>query len=257
MASHAKHLLYAALAPTDAGKRTINIAGIFPEVFVASCLLLFTPPVVKSVYLAFDPLVSYWFDFKTKVVVALPAVFIGAGYVMQALRRAPRRGAIALSLLGPSMALAVQANNIAANALELSNDFAASDCEPFTRKYPLESSWQAASDFQKQCWSKVGEEYLLIHCHDYSEHAFKHPGWAFLENMEHRYVCSGWCHHRAPLWTTLPTADSCSTVVSQVLFAKVLRDSVQVVIYNFIVICLSIVALVLLGPTMREKGFDW
>uniref|UniRef100_A0A7S4UPQ1 Uncharacterized protein n=1 Tax=Alexandrium monilatum TaxID=311494 RepID=A0A7S4UPQ1_9DINO len=186
MASHAKHLLYAALAPTDAGKRTINIAGIFPEVFVASCLLLFTPPVVKSVYLAFDPLVSYWFDFKTKVVVALPAVFIGAGYVMQALRRAPRRGAIALSLLGPSMALAVQANNIAANALELSNDFAASDCEPFTRKYPLESSWQAASDFQKQCWSKVGEEYLLIHCHDYSEHAFKHPGWAFLENMEHR-----------------------------------------------------------------------
>mmetsp|Transcript_87357 Transcript_87357/g.271383 ORF Transcript_87357/g.271383 Transcript_87357/m.271383 type:complete len:261 (-) Transcript_87357:105-887(-) len=258
MTSHAKHLLYVALTPTDVGKRTINVVHVFPEVFVVCSVLIFAPPVVKSLYLATDPLVAYWFGVHPKVIVALPLAFIGASYALHARRRAPRRGAIALSLLGSSAVLAVQANNIAVNAMTLSNTFAASDCEPFTRKHRLEHSWDAAYEFKKACTSKIGEEdYLVQHCPHYEEEAFKHPGWAFLESMEFRYFCSGWCHRRSPLWTASPTTDSCSAVVSQVLSAKVLRDSVQLVIYNFVVLALSIIGLILIGPSMQEKGFAW
>mmetsp|Transcript_14067 Transcript_14067/g.40151 ORF Transcript_14067/g.40151 Transcript_14067/m.40151 type:complete len:258 (-) Transcript_14067:133-906(-) len=257
MASHAKHLLYAALTPTDAGKRTLNIVHVFPEAFASCCILVFAPPVVKSFYLASDSLISYWFGVRPKVVVALPLAFIGAGYAMQAARRSPRRLAIALSLVGSSIALGVQANNMAVNAVRLSNSFAASDCESFTMKHNLESTWHIAYDFHRSCSAKIGEDYLIQHCPDYPEQAFKNPGWDFLQDMEQRYACGGWCRHRAPLWTSLPTADSCSTVVSQVLSAKVLRDSVQIVIYSFVVLALSTIALILLGPTMRDKGFDW
>mmetsp|Transcript_87358 Transcript_87358/g.271385 ORF Transcript_87358/g.271385 Transcript_87358/m.271385 type:complete len:211 (-) Transcript_87358:569-1201(-) len=160
MTSHAKHLLYVALTPTDVGKRTINVVHVFPEVFVVCSVLIFAPPVVKSLYLATDPLVAYWFGVHPKVIVALPLAFIGASYALHARRRAPRRGAIALSLLGSSAVLAVQANNIAVNAMTLSNTFAASDCEPFTRKHRLEHSWDAAYEFKKACTSKIGEDGL-------------------------------------------------------------------------------------------------
>uniref|UniRef100_A0A7S2MPE8 Uncharacterized protein n=1 Tax=Alexandrium andersonii TaxID=327968 RepID=A0A7S2MPE8_9DINO len=257
MTGSAKHLLNAALTPTDVGKRTVNVIYVFPEAFLAISVLVFATPVVKALYLASDPLIANWFGVQPKVIVALPMAFVIAGYLMHAMRRLPSRAAIAVSLLGSSLALGVQANNIAVNALDLRNSFAASDCEDWTPKHNLEASWEAAHDFQKKCEENIGEDYLISHCPDYAEQAFQHPGWSFLENMEHRYVCSGWCQHRQPLWITLPTKDSCSIVVSQVLSAKVLRDCVQLIIYCFLVGTLTVIGLILFGPTMQEKGFDW
>mmetsp|Transcript_103239 Transcript_103239/g.274541 ORF Transcript_103239/g.274541 Transcript_103239/m.274541 type:complete len:258 (-) Transcript_103239:19-792(-) len=257
MTGNAKHLLFAALTPTDVGKRPINIIYIFPEAFLALGALLFVTPVVKGLYLASDPLVANWFGVHPKVIIALPLPFVAVGYALNAWKRLPRRSAIALSLLGSSLALGVQANNIAVNALELRNSFAASDCEYWTRKHNLESQWQAAYDFRKACEASIGEEYMVQHCPHYAEQAFQNPGWSFLESMEHRYICSGWCEHREPLWISLATKDSCSTVVSQVLSGKVLRVSVQLIIYCFVVGTLTIMGLILIGPSMQQKGFDW
>jgi len=257
MTGRATHLLNAALTPTDPDKRSVDIVRVFPEVFAIASFLAFVPPIVKSVYLAYDPLVSYWLGDSPKAFAVLPMLFIVISYAIQGAKRAPRRGAIALSLIGSSVALGVQANNIAVNALQLSNSFAASDCEFFTKKYELERDWIAARDLRETCSKEIGEDYLIQHCPQYREGRFQHAGWDFLSSMETRYSCGGWCRPSSPLWTSRQTRDSCSTVVSQVLSAKVVRDSIQIVVYNIVVLTLSTISLIMLGPTVHERGFQW
>mmetsp|Transcript_82840 Transcript_82840/g.268061 ORF Transcript_82840/g.268061 Transcript_82840/m.268061 type:complete len:259 (+) Transcript_82840:116-892(+) len=257
MAGRAERVLRAGGGPPeDGGKAVVDIVGVFPEAFTTLCLLAFVPPVVKSTYLAIDPLVSYWWGRGPKIVVFLPLVFIALSHAIHRVSQGPRKSAIALALIGSSLALGVQANLIAVNALQLSSSFAAKDCEFWTRKHELEAAWQSAHEFRAACNGAVGGEYLIQHCPGYGEQAAENPGWSFLWSMEVRYACAGWCGLKAPLWTLPGARDSCSTVVSQVLAAKVQRDSMQICIYCIVVLALSAVKLIALGPKSRHRRIE-
>jgi len=218
-------------------------------------LLLFTPPMVKGMYLARDPLVTTWQGTVPQLVFALPLALIVIAHGIHRLKNGPRRRAIILSLVGSSVVLGIQANHIGVKALELSNSFAASDCEAPLVKYQLEQAWQEAQKFRMQCPLK--EEHLIQRCPGYEDAEVKNPGWQFLRELEQRYTCAGWCVPHMPLWTFHTGRDSCSAVVAQVLSIKVTRDSMQVVIYSITILAFSIMTVISLGPSIRERGIEW
>lgn len=254
MRAHRGHILHLALSPVDPSRKTINILRVFPEGFSAWCLILFTPPVLKGFYLAGDPLVSSWMGSGPQAVFALPLLFIVIAYIIHKVKATPRKRAIILSLVGSSLALGVQANRIGVTALKLGSTFTASDCQQYMGKYELESAWQKAQKFRAAC--SFGEEHLIQRCPGYEQEAVNNPVWTLLWKMEHEYMCAGWCEPEVPLWTFGHVKDSCSTVVAQLL-SETSRDSTQIVIHSMIVLALSTVTLIALGPSLRERGIDW
>mmetsp|Transcript_126080 Transcript_126080/g.251736 ORF Transcript_126080/g.251736 Transcript_126080/m.251736 type:complete len:256 (-) Transcript_126080:41-808(-) len=255
MKSHAGHILRVALSPVDPSKKSINILRVFPEAFCVWSLLLFTPPLVKAMHLARDPLVTTWQGTVPQMVFAMPLALIVIAHGIHRLKHGPRRRAIILSLVGSSVILGIQANHIGVNALELSNSFAASDCQSPLEKHKLEKSWQEAQKFRVQC--PLTKEHLIQRCPGYETAEAKSPDWKFLRELEQRYTCAGWCEPHMPLWTFHTGRDSCSDVVAQVLAIKVTRDSMQVVIYSMTILAFSIITVISLGPSIRERGIEW
>lgn len=264
MVGGASQVLRFALTPLNDGEKLL-VGGLpyFNNAFSTCCTLLFTAPVVKAIFLVNDPLVSFWLGFRPKVVVLMPIVFIFVSYLIQQVAGSPMKRALVLNLIGGSLVLGLQANQIAVNALVLSNSFAASDCENYTLKYGFENAWLAAHEFRKGCSPNTRDplapdDGLIQHCEGYKKEATTRPAWAFLWNLEERYACAGWCKPREPLWViSHTTQDSCSTVVAQVLSAKIQRDSMQLAIYNIIMLTISVVAIIGLGPTLKAHGIGW
>eukprot|EP00421_Protoceratium_reticulatum_P051073 CAMPEP_0168433324 /NCGR_PEP_ID=MMETSP0228-20121227/39342_1 /TAXON_ID=133427 /ORGANISM="Protoceratium reticulatum, Strain CCCM 535 (=CCMP 1889)" /LENGTH=252 /DNA_ID=CAMNT_0008447467 /DNA_START=103 /DNA_END=858 /DNA_ORIENTATION=+ len=252
MAGQAAHLLHVALSPVDLGKKTLDLLPIFPNAYSLCCALLFLAPVVKCIVLAFDPLVEHWLGDGPKIVMVLPVVFIGASHIIHMSTRTLRKRALVLSLIGPSLALGIQANRIAVKALQLGTTLSALDCQPYSLKHELEGEWKAAKDFHDSC-----ADMRVQDCPGYFDHAVHHPGWRFLLTMEQTYACAGWCEPREPLWTAEHVNDSCSTVASQVLSGKILRDSMQVAIYNIVVLTLSTMVLITMAPSLQSEGMEW
>lgn len=237
----------------------LDLLKIFPDAFTFFSVLVFAAPMVKGIYLAIDPLVTYWFGDAPKCLLIFPPVFISAGYAIHWQTRTPSMRAIIMSLIGSSFVLGGLGNAMAMKSLELGNKFAARDCKSFDQKYDLEREWLLAHDFHANCEGKSGtaSEYAVHTCAGYSVEAFKHPIWEFLWSMESQYRCAGWCDVHQPIWTFTKPTDSCSTVVAQVMLAKVKRESIQLAVYNILVFTITAAFLIALGPTLRKRGVGW
>jgi len=246
-----------------------GLLQVFPDLFAIWCFLLFVPPLVKTVYLVDDPVISFWMSDYVKVVVVVPVAFIAIGHFIHQRRRAPSKGAVILSLVGSSLALAFVANRIAVKALVLGDRFAATDCDVLAEKHELQVSWQAARDYYATCEpessnslrlvnvSAAVRDYTIQSCAGYEEESAKHPAWGVLEHLEVEYECGGWCETRKPLWSLGERRDSCSIAVSQVFSDRIMQQAIEVAVYSVAVLTLTAVSLILLGPSLRDRGLEW
>lgn len=245
------------VVPDEPHKGRSGLLQAFPDAFALWSLFVFVPPLVKAVYLVDDPIVVFWMGDGLKVVPFLPILFIAIGHLLHQRRRAPSKVAVLLSLIGSSLTLGFAANRIAVRALVLGDRFEASDCDPFAEKHKLQVSWQAASDYRAGCEPSGPSGSTIQSCPGYEEELAKHPDWAVLAHLEVEFECGGWCEPRKPLWTLGARRDSCSTVAAQIFSDKVMEQAIQVVVYSVAVLVLTSVTLILLGPSLRDRGLDW
>mmetsp|Transcript_14708 Transcript_14708/g.28499 ORF Transcript_14708/g.28499 Transcript_14708/m.28499 type:complete len:271 (-) Transcript_14708:25-837(-) len=231
------------------------LQDLFPEFFAGACLLLFCAPLVKSADIAFDRLVMHWLGGLPRILVFLPLVFIAISYCLHCTRRRPNKWAVLLGIVGPGLVLGIQANRIAMLSLQLGDRLASSDCRTFPLKYDLEREWQAAATFRSSCPATA---YAVQDCPGYSEEASQHPSWNFLWFLETKYECSGWCDVQNPLWQAGDASgDSCSRAVAIAMTSRIRHNANQIMVYCLFVVSLSVIVLVMLGPSLRTNGMDW
>merc|ERR1719453_1892298 len=112
--------------------------------------------------------------------------------------------------------------------------------------YQLGLSWQAAVDFKNACQAADGgaAPATIDGCPGYEDALNRNPGWKYLSYLETSTGCGGWCEPATTLWV-YPGAvqDPCSSVAGDALKAEVLYPSMQVAIYNILVLFLATVGI--------------
>eukprot|EP00931_Biecheleriopsis_adriatica_P050586 TRINITY_DN29299_c0_g1_i1.p1 TRINITY_DN29299_c0_g1~~TRINITY_DN29299_c0_g1_i1.p1 ORF type:complete len:360 (+),score=61.22 TRINITY_DN29299_c0_g1_i1:69-1082(+) len=239
------------ILPEDSPK-DLSVGHIFAPLFTFASLILFISPIWQIVHLAGDDDVTYWMGSQFGIVAALlPSVLIGSFLVHKRLQQ-PDRLVMLFSLLVPSIALFATSYIITQQAAEISSGLGSSSCERVGRS--LQESWQMAKALQESCSGEAAAKQGIQWCSQYEAlYEMQAEAWDYLQLVEERHSCAGWCRSSLPLWR-LPERvgeDSCSTAVSQSLARKAARTAGQVQLYClFIIVATSMaaVAMAMVSP---------
>mmetsp|Transcript_20172 Transcript_20172/g.35879 ORF Transcript_20172/g.35879 Transcript_20172/m.35879 type:complete len:361 (+) Transcript_20172:152-1234(+) len=230
-----------------AGPKSAQGSEIFAPLFTVGCLMVFLTPIWQLVYLTQDADVQFWLGRSWGQLAALlPLMFVGGFFAHLKLRR-PHRLTALLSLLVPSMVLLVEGHELMGLSLDKASGLRSANCQAFEGKQLLQDSWVAADRLLESC-KKDGQSVLLPDCSGYWAARVDHrEDWDYLESLETRHGCAGWCQDGRQLWTLGKAQDSCSTAVAQVFSQKAARTSLQVMVYStcvLVVACSATVAVV-------------
>mmetsp|Transcript_104036 Transcript_104036/g.294262 ORF Transcript_104036/g.294262 Transcript_104036/m.294262 type:complete len:256 (-) Transcript_104036:44-811(-) len=245
-------------APLDPDKQW-DLLRAFPMAFTICCLLLFTGPVVKCADVFFCEDCRYWLGPVPQVLCFMPPIMVAVAQVMHNLKGAPWRPAVILALMGPSAVLVVLCERVMVFSRMRSAHLVASDCRSMESKQRLENSWKAAREFQTACRALPGAEALGIEeCPHYEHELYKNPDWAYLKGLELRHLCGGWCENDAQIWGLRDDPiSSCSVRAGEALHTKVGKMGTEVFVYSILLIIVTVMVLVHLGPAIRSLGVAW
>eukprot|EP00442_Polarella_glacialis_P056413 CAMPEP_0115152152 /NCGR_PEP_ID=MMETSP0227-20121206/66005_1 /TAXON_ID=89957 /ORGANISM="Polarella glacialis, Strain CCMP 1383" /LENGTH=141 /DNA_ID=CAMNT_0002562735 /DNA_START=28 /DNA_END=451 /DNA_ORIENTATION=- len=130
------------------------------------------------------------------------------------------------------MVLLVEGHELMGLSLDKASGLRSANCQAFEGKQLLQDSWVAADRLLESC-KKDGQSVLLPDCSGYWAARVDHrEDWDYLESLETRHGCAGWCQDGRQLWT---------------LGQKAARTSLQVMVYStcvLVVACSATVAVV-------------
>jgi hypothetical protein len=225
--------------------------------FLMSILLLYPFCLLCLIYA--KPEMRYWFGHWSIATAA--GVFLWIFFTHCSLKFGTiRRGLAAIfAVVIPSAALVgicqVQAWQLEAAAATL----VSSDCDSFAKKATVQRAWQVAEDLRNSCKSSLessrglepDEGFDLHTCPGYSslESTFGLQ-WSFLEELEQKYHCGGWCSAATTQWVSSPShaLDSCSLAFGRAIGGNIKILSMQITIYSFVLLG-SASLLLLFSPT--------
>lgn len=242
----------------DAGPG-IDLFKIFPITFTFASCFIFLMPFIKCWDVAFDVNVLHWMGMAPSIVIFVPVVLILIAHIVHSIKRAPSKGAVSLVLIGSCLTYGFLGYSVSLDALQLSGYFGSTDCSTLSQKYDLEQSWQAAKAFGESC-RQNGTVGFMDSCPGYQDQVALNPSWPYLMTMEEQFQCGGWCTAGTALWAFNNNAEvrePCSFAVAEALKSKVERLAMEIVVYCVGVVALTAVGLVVIAPTLREKGIDW
>lgn len=262
--------------PTKGGESNVDLdkhfeesmSNKFPLLFTIFCFTTFIIPVWLVYSVGGDIQVTFWITGLTPCVLILPFLYLFT-HVWHIMQGKPSRNLVVVCLIGSCMLLMILSDMVLLEAYSLANKFAASDCNTFAGKSNLQTEYLAATAFYDGCilntakltdvsQTKAEGMYNIQDCSGYADQLTYYPGWPYLESMEKKYHCSGWCtaSHRG-MWTFAMTKDSCSATAADLMYNKVQFTMLQVVVYT--TVCLGFVSIMLMlaGPVLRERGVAW
>jgi len=222
--------------------------------------MVFMGAMVKMGYLAANPSVQYWIGIWPTYIAYLPLAFMFLAYIMHSIAGGPSKIASLVGLLGPSIMLFIGGYKVAISAITLSTAFGSTDCISNPQMYKLGLEWTAASNFKKTCTGKASTGSLVVieECPGYAAMLAKNPGWKYLSYLEGSSGCAGWCDASTPIWLhSGDLQDPCSTVASEALTTEVLYPSMQVAIYDILILFMATVGIAVLGPKLTKSGIEW
>lgn len=239
----------------------LDLAQMYPLAFALLSVLVFLGAIVKMCYLSFNPNVQYWIGMWPTYIAFLPLACIFVAYALHRMVGQPSKFAALLGILGPSALLFIGGYKIAITSLTLSTAFGSTDCITNPQMYNLGLDYKKAVEFKAACKpvaNTTSTPKTIEECAGYAT-AFKgNKGWQYLSQLEKTSSCGGWCEATTPLWG-LPGAvqDPCSSVAADALKTEVLYPSMQIAIYNIVVLFLATVGIAVLGPKAAEQGLSW
>jgi len=240
--------------------KALDLLQIYPFTFAFLSSLAFLGAMVKMGFLAANPSVKYFIGDWPTYVAYLPMGFILIAYILHRITRTPSKFASLVGLLGPSIMLFIGGYKVAVSALTLSAAFGSTDCVTNPQMYKLGLSWQAAVDFKKTCKARKGgaTPMTIEECAGYEEALDKNLGWKYLSYLETSTGCGGWCEPSTQLWAYPGgVQDPCSSAAAESLTTEVIYPSMQVAIYDILILLLATIGIALLGPKAAKYGIDW
>eukprot|EP00429_Kryptoperidinium_foliaceum_P067096 CAMPEP_0176051814 /NCGR_PEP_ID=MMETSP0120_2-20121206/25761_1 /TAXON_ID=160619 /ORGANISM="Kryptoperidinium foliaceum, Strain CCMP 1326" /LENGTH=471 /DNA_ID=CAMNT_0017385255 /DNA_START=56 /DNA_END=1471 /DNA_ORIENTATION=- len=257
-----------ALKPLAGPDAMVDIAGFFPTAFTLFCLVAFLVPIWTCVHLSHDENVRYWIGGRLLALTGwLPVVYI-VSHVIHTMRGMPVKGAVIACICGSCLLLALAAQLTLREADVISADLTAQECDISSRKYALQEQWREAEAFFDNCASTWASSHGLsvqeakatiriTDCPGYAAEAANRTrgdGWQYLQFLEGRYHCAGWCEEAQAMWTLGATRDPCSIAVALVMRSNVRWTAVQVVFYSVVVFALASVGLLSVLPAIKRSA---
>jgi len=222
-------------------------------------------------YISKQPAVDYLVSDYTDAVWVVP-VLIAVSHWYNS-HYGPNRYAIAAALLLPSLLLLMLGVMTNEGASKYVQSLFSIDCDILAEKAALQLEWESANAFFKQCLNdtaaqkySTGKNYTtqflesnfrITDCSGYQEVYAQHAKpWGYLQKLEENYACTGFCIPGRQLWAKGPTKDSCSVALSTVFKYFVGARSEKVMVMMFLVLILTAVFFVFVGPILKATGYD-
>lgn len=257
----------------DDGAKTgdhMDVLAMFPAAFTLTALLLFGMPTYlvmeNDLFLA----VRYWSSGWVYLVLFIPAVIV-LSHIIHVSRGVPNKFAVMAALILPSVLLLLFSNAQMTAAMDRADKLFSIDCDTFEAKRQLQRSWEAADALFEDCLNstvaanpgqftvpQLKEHFRIQDCDEYERaYALNAKEWDYLSYLEIYHGCTGWCSSGQQLWSRVPHKDDCSTTVSSIYAFKIEDHAQQVCLIMISALVIISVGLILLGPLLRQKGFDW
>mmetsp|Transcript_129317 Transcript_129317/g.258206 ORF Transcript_129317/g.258206 Transcript_129317/m.258206 type:complete len:265 (+) Transcript_129317:108-902(+) len=241
------------------GKPRVDVLRAFPIIFTFGCMLLFLPPLVKCISVAFDPDYLYWCGRSACLYSFIPCVLIALVHLRNEQRGEPSRVAVVLALVGSSCVWLIIATNFMSQGDQSGMRLSAEDCRSFAFKYQLEQSWEQANDFMTLCkqqhFAELHFNPSIVDCPGYSE--AETADWRYLAFLEMRHACGGFCTAGPQLWAFGGGGERCSRAVADVMLDKVYLTGLELMFYSVSLFAFAGSGLVFAGPRLRALGVDW
>lgn len=246
----------------------IDIHKLFPPAFTLACCLIFLVPSWMLIYAKRNPIVAHFNTYWVYLLLVIP-VIIAWAHVKHTRKQAPDKWAVILALCVPSMMLFLGGLFIGQDAGHMAKMLQSTDCDAFKAKGNLADSWEVAYNSYMTCVNQTNygsnvplellmKNFRLEDCSEYSAIASKNSkDWNYLRYLEESQGCSGWCYPAQQLWAVTPYKDSCATAVSSAYTYLVKPHAVEIEKIMIVVLIVTAVMLMFIGPHMRALGYEW
>lgn len=245
-----------------------HVMSNFQAMFTLFCFVLFVVPAWLVFHVGSDPEVLHWITRAAKSVIALP-ILIVVTHVVHHFTGRPNRILILLCTVGSAALLLIVGDMILMGSYTLINQLVADDCSTFPGKAEVELEWQNAKTFYASCVSDLAAnssgnltfqdavvQYRIQSCPDYEQQLEANPQWPYLEQLEDRYACAGWCARGLPLWSFKEATGPCAPAVAQILNEKVAWAMLQVVVLSIAALGVLGIGLISAAPALRKYGVE-
>merc|ERR1719263_1103897 len=133
------------------------------------------------------------------------------------------------------------------------------DCLLLKAKYDLQHEWEAAHSLYQTCLNQTAVEHDLTvdyladnfriqDCTEYPRSLEHHrAAWNYLQHLEERTHCTGFCIPGPPLWTSPlgPHKDSCAVAVASAFMNFASPNAQQVFIVSLVTVLFVVITMVL------------
>jgi hypothetical protein len=253
----------------------------FAVAFTLFCCATFMVPIFLMLSIGEDQEVKFWITDKLWMVLSLPVLYLIA-YIVHVRSGGPIRFLVLLCTVGSSIGLMIVAEVVLQQANRVADSLTLVDCidgatqsqsgtwipdiNAAAVKRQLGDQWKAALKFYSGCIQNTvkndprvpSEEmavkiYRIQECSGYFEQlAVEGTHWKYLQAVEDRYRCAGWCGKGPPMWSLMPVKDTCSASVAALMRNKIARAMDQIIVYSFLSLALVSTILVTLGTDARR-----
>jgi len=241
---------------------------LFPLAFTIICFLIFVIPMYLLLYIVHNPVASYWINLRSVFILLIPFIILTVHFIHVSIG-GPNKFAILVALVVPSVILILSANIAMTKSLDFATMLFSVDCNTLAAKAELQRSWEDAAALYGKCIEETAasrnltESYLAANfrvqdCTEYPDALKKNAKtWNYLRLLEETQFCTGFCTSGTRLWGHGVAKDSCSVAISSMFRNLVHAHSAQVMLMMLVVLLSTFIAMILVGPVMREHNIPW
>jgi len=213
--------------------------SLFRERLTTIMLVGLCPPAVTCLWLARDPSVQYWIGSSGLIALLTWPWILGGHYFAPRRTRYRKLYVLVLTLL-PAIGLVAILRAHEVRGLDVYTQLRNEDCESFPVKLKLQRAWDEARSYLEECVNTkielTGADKWQMEmvtpvdmCPRYEQAALRWKDeWRYLQALEERHMCAGWCYTGLPLWrkdSLRRLVDPCSYVVAGVMREEVHRNA--------------------------------
>jgi len=246
--------------------------GIFPTVFTFAMLAVCCGPFILGMSIHNEASVRYWLGSTSSLMLIAP-IFVILGHVVHMFKGRPIFLVVLLSTIVPPLLFVFVAETLSGGANGVVNQLASTDCTTYSGKYHVEKAYQSASAIFDTCVDRVAKQtrqrsekarsqIALGDCSEYyaASNARKEFGvaWAYLEALELRDGCSGWCTASPSLFNPKHgEGDLCSTTASSALHGPVARSMQRMLAYAVVLLVTNVVCVWIMSSLFIKMNISW
>jgi len=210
----------------------VNLQPLLRSTFTLVCLLFFVQPVYLLLTLsAVIPPAVQMSSWVAPAVASFVFIFILAVHLYHVQRGKLYWFTVFLGLLLPAVVILVATDYAQSRTGRLVNGLRSHDCHLGDAKWELQQAWDEAYTTMSKCFSdtlelhngsvteaQLRDHFRLSDCTEAARETVAGnsylKSWAYLQQMEVRHLCAGWCYQGPQIWADTRHKDTCAVAVA-------------------------------------------